>query len=89
LVTRLLGWEAPPDRGRRLRLLLDAYGLEDRTGFINGVVERIGYNRDIMTRRAAEGNRAYQSLIEQGHVVGMDEALGLLAESGDRLQELL
>jgi hypothetical protein len=86
-VTRLLGWEAPPSRARRLRLLLDAYGLDDRRGFIDDVVDRIGYNRSTMTRRAAEGNQAYQSLIEQGHLAGMDEALSFLGEEGGRLQD--
>jgi hypothetical protein len=89
LVTRFLGWEAPPDRVRRLRLLLDAYGLEDRTGFIDDVVDRIGYNRDIMTRRAAEGNEAYRSLIDQGHLTGMDEASSFLAKHGQLLQDQL
>ena len=87
--TAFFGWESPPDRARRLRLLLDAYGLEDRTGFINQVVARVNDNRATMVRRAAEGNRAYQSLIEQGHLAGMDEALALLAEEGPRLQDQL
>jgi aminoglycoside phosphotransferase (APT) family kinase protein len=86
-VTQLVGWDDLPDRGQRLRLLLDAYGLHDRTGFIDDVVSRIAYNRDIMTSRAAEGNQAYQSLIEKGHVAGMDEALSFLAETGSRLQD--
>jgi hypothetical protein len=88
-VTRLFGWEAPPSRGRRLRLLLDAYGLQDREGFIDDVVARIGYNRGTMTRRAEEGNQAYQSLIDQGHLGGMDEALIFLDEEGVRLQDQL
>ena len=88
-VTRLLGWTDPPDRARRLRLLLDAYGLHDRAGFIDQVVARIGYNRDIMTSRAASGDQAYRSLVEQGHVAGMDEALAFLADQGPRLQSHL
>lgn len=85
-VTRLLGWTSPPDRIQRLRLLLDAYGLDDRTDFIGEVVARVGYNRDIMVRQAAAGDPAYRSLIEQGHLVGMDEALTFLAEHGAWLQ---
>jgi hypothetical protein len=85
-VTSLLGWTQVPERGRRLRLLLDAYGLDDRDGFIDAVIERIGYNREIMVRRASEGNRAYQILIEQGHLAGMDEARAFLADRGPRLQ---
>jgi hypothetical protein len=88
-VTALLGWTDPPDRVRRLRLLLDAYGLDDRTGFIDKVIDRIGYNRDIMIRKAADGHRAYQSLIQQGHLVGMEEALTFLAENGGGFQDQL
>jgi hypothetical protein len=89
IVARLQGWSDPPDWGRRLDLLLDAYGLEDRTGFIDGVIERIGYNRDVMTQKAAEGSQAYQHLIQQGHLVGMEEALTFLADNGARLQDQL
>ena len=88
-VTRMLGWQRPPERVRRLRLLLEAYGLADRTGFIEEVVTRIGYNREIMVRKAAEGDRAYQDLIAQGHVAGMDEALVFLSEHGPRIQDRL
>ncbi len=88
-VTRMFGWRRPPDRARRLRLLLDAYGLTERDGFLDDVVERVGYNRDVMVRRAAEGNEAYRRLIDEGHLAGMDEALGFLAEHGSRLQDQL
>jgi hypothetical protein len=87
--TRFFGWEKPPDHGRRIRLLLDAYGLDDRSDFIDDVSARIAYNREIMTRQAAEGDPAYQALIDQGHLVGMDEALGFLSEVGPRLQDQL
>lgn len=87
--TAYLGWSAPPERGRRLRLLLDAYGLAERAGFVDAVVERVRFNRSTMLRRAAEGNAAYQSLVDQGHVAGMDEALGFLAEHGPGLQAQL
>jgi hypothetical protein len=88
-VTALMGWSHPPDRARRLRLLLDAYGLTDRTGFIDEVIDRIGYNRAIMMRKAAEGDRGYQSLVQQGHLAGMEEAVTFLTEDGPRLQEQL
>jgi hypothetical protein len=88
-VTRLVGWHQPPDRVRRLRLLLDAYGLDDRTDFINQVVDRIGYNREVMVGKAAQGHSAYRRLVEQGHVAGMDEAMTFLAASGTSLQDEL
>jgi hypothetical protein len=88
-VATLLGWSEPPDRIRRLNLLLDAYGLGDRRGFIDNVVDRIEYNRDLMVRKAADGDLAYQSLIHQGHLAGMEEALTYLAENGASLQNHL
>jgi hypothetical protein len=89
LVTRFLGWSSPPNRARRLQLLLDAYGLDDRTGFIDNVVARIRYNRHMMVRKATEGDQGYQALISQGHLAGMDEALAFLVEQGTRLQDQL
>jgi Phosphotransferase enzyme family len=89
MVTRLLGWSEPPDRARRLNLLLDAYGLDDRSGFIDQVKSRITYNRHLMVHKAEEGHAAYESLVQQGHVAGMDEALAYLSENGPLLQDRL
>ncbi len=88
-VTRRLGWDRPPARAARLGLLLDAYGLTERDGFVDQVVRRIAYNRELMVRRAAEGNRAYARLIEQGHLLGMDEARAFLATHGAELQQAI
>jgi hypothetical protein len=84
-----MGWEHPPEHEHRLRLLLDAYELRDRDGFVDDVSNRISYNREIMVRMAAGGNLAYQSLIDQGHLAGMDEGLSFLATAGERLQDHL
>jgi hypothetical protein len=88
-VSAFMGWDAPPARARRLRLLLDAYALQDRAGFVNAVIERVRFNRSTMLRRAAEGSAAYQALVDQGHIAGMDEALGYLIAHGPALQESL
>jgi hypothetical protein len=89
MVSAVLGWPEPPERGRRLRLLLDAYGLADRDGFIDTVRARIAENRSVMASRAASGDAAYRALVEQGHLGGMDEALGFLASEGADLQASL
>lgn len=73
-VSSLMGWPET-GRSRRLELFLDAYGLETRDGFLAEVTKRIELNRDVMVSRAAEGDLAYQALVEQGHVAGMEEAL--------------
>lgn len=85
-VTQLMGWDPPPDRARRLGILLDAYRLSDRSGLVEAVRERIVWNRSIMLERAAAGDQAYQALVDRGHVGGMDEALAALAADGAGLQ---
>jgi aminoglycoside phosphotransferase (APT) family kinase protein len=86
IVTGLFGWDRPPDRGRRLRVLLDSYGLADRRGFIDDVMTRIEFNRDVMITRAAAGDVAYMRLEQEGHVWGMNQALAFLQLEGPALQ---
>jgi hypothetical protein len=88
-VGRHLGWSDPSDRARRLAMLLDAYRLDDRANFVEDVARRVTYNRDLMARRAAEGNTAYQALVDQGHLAAMESALSYLREEGGRLQDAL
>ena len=85
-VAQLMGWTEPIDRSGRARRLLVAYGLVERTGFVEAVAERVRYNRAVMLSRAAEGDPAYQALVDQGHVAGMDEALAFLATEGPTIQ---
>jgi hypothetical protein len=90
LVTSFFGWrERPPDRGRRLRLLLDAYGLDDREGFLDAVTTRIVTNQSVIMAKAEAGDEGYVRLLEQGHVEGMKRALDFLAGEGDSLQAAL
>jgi Phosphotransferase enzyme family len=84
-VTRYFGWRTEPDRRRRLRILLDAYGLQDRDGFIEDVIARIQRNRDGILDRADRGVTAYVRLVQEGHIEGMNRALVFLAEEGDHL----
>jgi Phosphotransferase enzyme family len=86
---RHFGWSDTGDRARRLALLLDAYGLDERGGFIEEIAERIRYNREVMARRAREGNAGYKALVDQGHLAGMDAALRYLREEGHHLQDAL
>ena len=88
-VAQLMGWAEPIDRAGRTKRLLDAYGLHERAGFMGAVVERVLYNRGVMLTRAAEGDPAYQALVDQGHIAGMDEALAFLETEGPAIQLLL
>jgi thiamine kinase-like enzyme len=78
-IARYFGWRSEPDYGRRLEILLDAYGLDNRQGFMVDVVARIAYNRDNILRRAAQGVEAYERLVEGGHISGMNMAIEFLA----------
>jgi hypothetical protein len=89
IVTGLFGWAQPPDRGRRLRILLDSYGMTDRRGFIADVITRIEFNRDTIVNRAAAGDAAYRRLEQEGHVWGMNQALAFLQVEGEALQAQL
>jgi hypothetical protein len=62
------GWSRPPERGRRLRLLLDAYGLADgeREGFAARVAERMETTASGIESLVADGEPAFQSLVESG-----------------------
>jgi hypothetical protein len=85
-VARLFGWESPPDYGRRLQILLDAYGYPGRSHFVEAIIRRVGLNRDRMAGRAAAGVPGYVELVRQGHVLAMDRTVDFLHGIGDRLQ---
>jgi hypothetical protein len=61
-------WARPPDRGRRLRVLLDAYGLSggERRGFAARVAERMEITASGIEALAADGEPAFRRLIESG-----------------------
>ncbi|MBO0728778.1 MAG: aminoglycoside phosphotransferase family protein [Acidimicrobiaceae bacterium] len=88
-VARMFGWHGVDDLARRLNLLLDAYGLQQRDGFIDDVIARMHLNRDGMLRKAAEGVPAYIRLVEAGHVEGMNAAIAFVASQRDALQRQL
>ncbi len=62
------GWTTPPDRGRRLRILLDAYGLpyEERRGFAGRVADRMEVTASGIEALAASGELAFQRLAASG-----------------------
>ncbi|WP_158515509.1 phosphotransferase family protein, partial [Kitasatospora sp. MBT63] len=69
-----LGWPAPPDRGRRFRLLADGYGLgpDRRPGLAALASTRIRFTLDLIRRQAAAGEPAFVHLVESGLADGVD-----------------
>lgn len=88
-IASMFGWLDRHHLGRRLRILLDGYGLADRSGFIDDVIVRVKQNRDVIVRRAREGVTAYVELERQGHVLGMNRAVAFLSDEGAALQAQL
>jgi aminoglycoside phosphotransferase (APT) family kinase protein len=62
------GWHDMPDRGRRLRILLDAYGLlpDQRTGFAERVAARMETTATGIEALAREGIPAFVKLVSDG-----------------------
>lgn len=88
-IARMFGWDGTGDLARRLRVLLDGYGLDDRDGFVDDVIARMHVNRDGMLQKAAEGAEGYVRLVEIGHVEGMNAAIAFLTGERDALQARL
>jgi Ser/Thr protein kinase RdoA (MazF antagonist) len=64
-----LSEEAPSgSRGRRLRLFCDTYGLEQRLDLLSMVERRLEVLCTTVLERAAAGDRAWQRLLEEGHL---------------------
>jgi hypothetical protein len=84
----MFGWH-DGDLGRRLRLLLEGYGLQQRDGFIDEVIARVHLNRDGMLRMTAQGVAGYIRLVQDGHVEGMNAAITFVEGQRDALQAQL
>jgi hypothetical protein len=89
VVARAFGWQDVNGLARRLRLLLDSYGLHQRDGFVDDVIARIHLNRDGMLRKAAEGAAGYVRLVEDVHIEGMNAAIAFVSMEHDALQAQL
>lgn len=71
---------------RRLRLLLDSYGFEDRSGLIDAIIERVEISRSGIEERAAAGGLPHQALRDEGHTRDMESLIRYLARDRSNLQ---
>jgi hypothetical protein len=72
-----MGLDPETQAGSRLRLLCDAYGLEDRTRFVDMLLQRIDAIGTMLTDGARRGIAGYQQVLaEGGHLerLGRDKA---------------
>lgn len=86
---RGLGWDSPPDIERRLRVLLDSYGLADRSGFFDAVINVVGARAAAIQRLADVGVTGFVRLVEEGQVANIEKTATYLRANRDRLQALL
>ena len=66
----VFGVPLPVDRPGRLRRLCDAYGLDDRSRFVDVLLERIEAVCHLIVDQAAQGDPAFRRFLAEGHVAG-------------------
>lgn len=70
-----LGWVQPNAVARRVRLLCDAYGLEDRSDLVEAVARRVEASRRGILAGASAGEETFLKLKAAGHADDMAETL--------------
>ena len=85
----VFGVPLPVDRPGRLRRFCDAYGLEDRAGLVDVLVERIEMICEVIVDQAAAGDPAFQRFLAEGHVAGYREDLEFIESIRARLEQAL
>lgn len=83
--------DAPMDTGRRIRLLADAYGLDDagRAGLLDVLATRMQASIDDIEAFATAGDEAFVRLVADGHVARMRDDQAWLAANHDGWRALL
>jgi len=77
------------EQARRVRLFCDAYRLEDRSGFIAAVIERIKGMADSLRNGAARGDMRFQANIDAGHLTVYENDLIHLRAHQDEYRQVL
>ncbi len=56
------------EQSRRLRIFCREYGLQNNTGFVESVIQRVAFMADYLIRGAASGDLRLQANIDAGHL---------------------
>ncbi len=81
-----IGCDPGIDQIKRLRLLLDSYGYEDRSGLIDAVIDRIEVSRSGIEEHAEAGMPAWVALRAEGHTRDMELAIQYLESKNREFQ---
>lgn len=78
------------NRGHRLKLFCDAYGLEQRDGLLDVVLKRIDATRIMLIDGAASGNLGYQRILDEGgHIEGLERDQAFVGEQANEFRKWL
>lgn len=82
-----IGASTELNRGHRLKLFCDAYGLEQRDSLLDVIQERIDATRMMLIDGAASGNVGYQRILDEGgHIEGLRRDHAFVQEKAKELQ---
>lgn len=87
--TEELAWRTPEGLAGRLRLLVDAYGLEEGDGLVGAVIDRIDASRAGVVERAAAGEETFRRLEREGHADEMSRAVDFVRSLQPTLERAL
>ena len=84
-----MAWRSLSDCQRRLRLIVDSYGLKDRTDFVKRIIERVEASRSGILIRASAGDEAFIRLLKEGHADEMKRTIDFVRENENSLIDSL
>ncbi len=86
---RAVGVTGSPDRGRRLRLFCDAYGLDHRADLVETIEQRVRAVAVMIRAAAAAGDARFRRKVDEGHAAGYDADAAYLRQHRTALQRVL
>jgi hypothetical protein len=84
-----LTWRTVDVCGRRLRQIVDSYGLKYRSDFVERIVARIETSRSGILKRASEGDEVFIRLKQEGHTEVMQRTIDFIRAHQDLLNHSL
>jgi aminoglycoside phosphotransferase (APT) family kinase protein len=77
------------EQARRARLFCDAYGLDDRIGVVDALLERIKAMADSLREGAARGDKRFQANIDAGHLKIYEDDLAHLVTHQNEYRKVI
>ena len=84
-----IAWRSLDVCRRRLRHVVDSYGLSDRSEFVELIVTRVEASLDGIITRASEGDEVFIRLEREGHTEEMQRTIDFVRENEKLLNDAL